>query len=42
MDIYLDKFYRFTHQRLKENIPESILGKMDLAVSFQPFCWRLI
>jgi hypothetical protein len=35
MDISLDKFYRFTHQRLKEKIPESILGKMALAVSLQ-------
>lgn len=31
MDISLDKFYRFTHQRLNEKIPESILGKMAFA-----------
>ena len=33
MDISLDKFYRFTHQRLQQKIPESILGKIALAVS---------
>lgn len=33
MDISLDKFYRFTHQRLNEKIPESILGKMAFAAS---------
>lgn len=33
MDISLDKFYRFSHQRLQQKIPESILGKIALAVS---------
>lgn len=33
MDISLDKFYRFTHQRLQQRIPEPILGKIALAVS---------
>ena len=32
MDISLDKFYRFTHRRLQQKIPESILGKIALAV----------
>ena len=32
MDISLDKFYRFSHQRLQQKIPESILGKIALAV----------
>jgi len=31
MDISLDKFYRFTHRRLQQKIPESILGKIALA-----------
>lgn len=31
MDISLDKFYRFTHHRLPQKIPESILGKIALA-----------
>ena len=29
----LDKFYRFTHHKLQQKIPESILGKITLAVS---------
>lgn len=33
MDISLDKFYRFTHHKLQQKIPESILGKITLAVS---------
>ena len=33
MDISLDKFYRFTHRRLQQKIPESILGKIALAVT---------
>lgn len=32
MDISLDKFYRFVHHRLQQKIPESILGKIALAV----------
>jgi len=31
MDISLDKFYRFTHHKLQQKIPESILGKITLA-----------
>lgn len=33
MDTSLDKFYKFIYERLKENIPESILGKVTVAVS---------
>ncbi|KAK7603785.1 hypothetical protein V9T40_003784 [Parthenolecanium corni] len=31
MDTSLDKFYKFIYERLKENIPESILGKVTVA-----------
>jgi len=31
MDMSLDKFYRFTHHKLQQKIPESILGKITLA-----------
>lgn len=33
MDTSLDKFYKFIYERLKERIPESILGKVTVAVS---------
>jgi len=31
MDMSLDKFYRFTHHKLQQKIPESIVGKITLA-----------
>ena len=33
MDSSFDKFYRFVYERLKERIPEVVLGKIALAVS---------
>lgn len=33
MDTSLDKFYKFIYERLKERIPETILGKITVAVS---------
>ena len=34
MDASLDKFYKFVFDKLKERIPENILGKVTVAVSF--------
>jgi len=33
MDTSLDKFYKFIYEKLQERIPESILGKITVAVS---------
>lgn len=33
MDTSLDKFYKFIYERLKQRIPEDILGKITVAVS---------
>ena len=33
MDTSLDKFYKFVYEKLKEAIPENILGKITVAVS---------
>lgn len=32
MDTSLDKFYKFIYEKLKERIPEAILGKITVAV----------
>jgi len=33
MDTSLDKFYKFIYEKLQQRIPESILGKITVAVS---------
>jgi hypothetical protein len=33
MDTSLDKFYKFIYEKLQRRIPESILGKITVAVS---------
>jgi mitogen-activated protein kinase kinase 4 len=35
MDTSLDKFYKFIYEKLQRRIPESILGKITVAVSKQ-------
>ena len=38
MSISLDKFYKFVHITLKQMIPEAVLGKLTVAVSFLCHC----
>lgn len=33
MDTSLDKFYKFIYEKLKQRIPENIIGKITVAVS---------
>lgn len=33
MDTSLDKFYKFIYEKLQERIPETIIGKITVAVS---------